>query len=142
MKKGQTVGYVEQLGTFVAVEVRVKHRRCSCPAQCRLTKARQLCNDLYQCQPWKLHCFAAATIATIETQPWVSISVMSTERPAAVPQSPQAGEIASFIADEGQPVEYGEDVVELAPFFGGARVAGGSWLFPILPTFIREEQGL
>ncbi len=39
-------------------------------------------------------------------------------------QSPQAGEIASFIADEGQPVEYGEDVVELAPFFGGADIAG------------------
>ena len=44
-------------------------------------------------------------------------------------QSPQAGEIASFIADEGQPVEYGEDVVELAPFFGGAYVAGAhTWL--------------
>ena len=34
-------------------------------------------------------------------------------------QSPQAGEIATFLVDEGQPVEYGEDVVELAPFFGG-----------------------
>ena len=34
-------------------------------------------------------------------------------------QAPQAGEITSFIKDEGQPVEYGEDVVELAPFFGG-----------------------
>jgi len=42
----------------------------------------------------------------------------------SVMQSPQAGEIASFIADEGQPVEYGEDVVELAPFFGGADIAG------------------
>ena len=37
-------------------------------------------------------------------------------------QAPQAGEIASFIKDEGQPVEYGEDVVELAPFFGGTSL--------------------
>lgn len=34
-------------------------------------------------------------------------------------QAPQAGEIVAFVAEEGQPVEYGETVVELAPFFGG-----------------------
>jgi len=53
VKKGQTLGYVEQLGTFVAVE------------------------------------------------------------------APQAGEIAAFRLEDGDPVEYQEVVVELAPFFGG-----------------------
>lgn len=53
VKKGQHVGYVEQLGTFAPIE------------------------------------------------------------------APQAGELVAFVAEEGQPVEYGETVVELAPFFGG-----------------------
>lgn len=34
-------------------------------------------------------------------------------------QSPQAGEIVSFVVEDGKPVEYGEAVLELAPFFGG-----------------------
>lgn len=53
IKKGQHVGYVEQLGTFVPIE------------------------------------------------------------------SKQAGEIVQFVVEDGKPVEYGEVVVELAPFFGG-----------------------
>jgi multidrug efflux pump subunit AcrA (membrane-fusion protein) len=53
IKKGQTVAYVEQLGTFVAIE------------------------------------------------------------------APQAGEVARFLLNEGDAVEYGQDVLELAPFFGG-----------------------
>lgn len=53
VKKGQTLGYVEQLGTFVPVE------------------------------------------------------------------SPQAGEVVKFLVNEGAAVEYRQEVVELAPFFGG-----------------------
>ncbi|KAF8058871.1 APX6 [Scenedesmus sp. PABB004] len=53
VKKGQTLGYVEQLGTFVELK------------------------------------------------------------------APQAGELASYKAEEGDPVEYGQVVVEIAPFFGG-----------------------
>ena len=34
-------------------------------------------------------------------------------------ECPQAGELVAFLADEGAPVEYGEPVVEIAPFFGG-----------------------
>ena len=53
IKKGQVLGFVEQLGTFVTIE------------------------------------------------------------------SPQAGELVSFLADEGAPVEYGEPVCEIAPYFSG-----------------------
>lgn len=53
VKKGQSLAYVEQLGTFVAVE------------------------------------------------------------------APQAGEVVSFKLNDGDPVEYKQVVVELAPFFGG-----------------------
>lgn len=34
-------------------------------------------------------------------------------------QAPQAGEVVTFKVDEGGPVEYGQVVIELAPFFGG-----------------------
>ena len=34
-------------------------------------------------------------------------------------QSPQAGELVAFIAGEGTAVEYKEEIVEIAPFFGG-----------------------
>eukprot|EP00882_Tetradesmus_deserticola_P005357 GHRQ01005637.1.p1 GENE.GHRQ01005637.1~~GHRQ01005637.1.p1 ORF type:complete len:237 (+),score=98.55 GHRQ01005637.1:264-974(+) len=53
VKKGQALGYVEQLGTFVEVK------------------------------------------------------------------APQAGEISAYRAEEGDPVEYNQSVVEIAPYFGG-----------------------
>ncbi|CAK0784621.1 hypothetical protein CVIRNUC_007825 [Coccomyxa viridis] len=34
-------------------------------------------------------------------------------------EAPQAGEIVSFSVEEGQPVEYNQPILELAPFFGG-----------------------
>lgn len=34
-------------------------------------------------------------------------------------ESPQAGEVAKFMLEEGAPVEYQQLVVEIAPFFGG-----------------------
>jgi hypothetical protein len=34
-------------------------------------------------------------------------------------KAPQAGEVAKFLLVEGDPVEYGQVVLELAPFFGG-----------------------
>lgn len=34
-------------------------------------------------------------------------------------ECPQAGEVASFLAEEGDAVEYKEAIVEIAPFFGG-----------------------
>lgn len=34
-------------------------------------------------------------------------------------QSPQAGEAVEFLIEEGKPVEFREEVVSLAPFFGG-----------------------
>jgi biotin carboxyl carrier protein len=34
-------------------------------------------------------------------------------------KAPQAGEIAKFKVAEGEAVEYGQIVLELAPFFGG-----------------------
>ena len=34
-------------------------------------------------------------------------------------EAPQAGEIVSFLVEEGEAVEYLEDVAEIAPFFGG-----------------------
>jgi biotin carboxyl carrier protein len=34
-------------------------------------------------------------------------------------EAPQAGEVARFLLNEGDAVEYGQDVLELAPFFGG-----------------------
>lgn len=34
-------------------------------------------------------------------------------------EAPQAGEIAKFLLEDGAPVEYRQEVVELAPFFGG-----------------------
>lgn len=34
-------------------------------------------------------------------------------------EAPQAGEIADFVCEDGDPVAYGDVVVEIAPFFGG-----------------------
>jgi biotin carboxyl carrier protein len=34
-------------------------------------------------------------------------------------QAPQAGEIVSFVANEGTAVEYNQEIIELMPFFGG-----------------------
>jgi biotin carboxyl carrier protein len=34
-------------------------------------------------------------------------------------ESPQAGEVLSFLVEEGEAVEYLEEVVDIAPFFGG-----------------------
>jgi biotin carboxyl carrier protein len=34
-------------------------------------------------------------------------------------ESPQAGEVAAFLLEEGDPVEYKQVVLELAPFFAG-----------------------
>jgi biotin carboxyl carrier protein len=34
-------------------------------------------------------------------------------------ESPQAGEIAGFVVEEGEPVEYGQEVIDILPFFGG-----------------------
>lgn len=34
-------------------------------------------------------------------------------------QAPQAGEVAKVVIEDGAPVEYGQLVAELAPFFGG-----------------------
>ena len=34
-------------------------------------------------------------------------------------QAPQAGEAVEFLIEEGKPVEFREEVVSLAPFFGG-----------------------
>lgn len=33
-------------------------------------------------------------------------------------ESPQAGEVVEFLAQDGQPVEYGEPVLVIVPFFG------------------------
>ena len=33
--------------------------------------------------------------------------------------SPQAGEVARFLVEDGAPVMYGQTIVELSPFFGG-----------------------
>lgn len=34
-------------------------------------------------------------------------------------QAPQAGEAVEFLIEDGKPVEFREEVVSLAPFFGG-----------------------
>ncbi len=34
-------------------------------------------------------------------------------------ESPQAGEVGVFLVDEGEAVEYLEEIVDIAPFFGG-----------------------
>jgi biotin carboxyl carrier protein len=34
-------------------------------------------------------------------------------------EAPQAGEVADFVLEEGAAVEYGQGVLEIAPFFGG-----------------------
>jgi biotin carboxyl carrier protein len=34
-------------------------------------------------------------------------------------EAPQAGEVADFVVEEGAAVEYGQGVLEIAPFFGG-----------------------
>ena len=34
-------------------------------------------------------------------------------------QAPQAGEAVEFLIEEGKPVEFREEIVSLAPFFGG-----------------------
>ena len=34
-------------------------------------------------------------------------------------QAPHAGEVVKVYIEDGAPVEYGQKVVELAPFFGG-----------------------
>lgn len=34
-------------------------------------------------------------------------------------QAPQAGEAVEFLIEEGKPVEFRQEVVTLAPFFGG-----------------------
>ncbi len=39
--------------------------------------------------------------------------------PRTCAQAPQAGEAVHFLVEEGSPVEYGQVIVELAPFFGG-----------------------
>lgn len=33
-------------------------------------------------------------------------------------QAPLAGEIIAYLADEGDPVEYRQELVEIAPYFG------------------------
>jgi hypothetical protein len=34
-------------------------------------------------------------------------------------QAPQAGELAAYKAEDGDPVEYMQSLVEVLPFFGG-----------------------
>ena len=34
-------------------------------------------------------------------------------------ECPQAGEVAAFLVDDGEAVEYKQDIVEISPFFGG-----------------------
>jgi len=62
-------------------------------------------------------------------------------------QSPQAGEVVSFVVEDGKPVEYGEVVLELAPFFGGhiigiafLRVCSFSHYFAFLQNVLRTCQ--
>lgn len=62
VKKGQSLAFVEQLGTFVAVE------------------------------------------------------------------APQAGEVVQFLLQDGAPVEYKQEVIELAPFFGGHIVGNSKYV--------------
>ncbi len=106
MKKGQALGYVEQLGTFVAVEVR--------PAgvggeggrkQARVARAGRLCS-------WH-------ALAHKQMQPWRSHHARPSNHVSLAAQAPQAGEIAKFLLEDGAPVEFRQEVVELAPFFGG-----------------------
>jgi multidrug efflux pump subunit AcrA (membrane-fusion protein) len=41
--------------------------------------------------------------------------------PLPLLQAPQEGEVVQFRADEGDPVEYGQAVVAIAPFFAVAE---------------------
>ncbi len=38
-------------------------------------------------------------------------------------QAPQAGEVTAFLLEEGAAVEYKQEVIELAPFFGSLLLA-------------------
>lgn len=49
-------------------------------------------------------------------QPLAFIEQLGTYVPV---EAPQAGEIVSFVVEEGKAVEYKEVIVEIAPFFGG-----------------------
>lgn len=60
---------------------------------------------------------AAEEGSTVKSgQPLCYIEQLGTFWPV---ESPQAGEIVSFLVEEGEAVEYREDIVEIAPFFGG-----------------------
>ena len=40
-------------------------------------------------------------------------------------QAPLAGEIIAYLAEEGDPVEYRQELVEIAPYFGALTSARG-----------------
>ena len=91
VKKGQPLGFIEQLGTYVPVEVRQDTSgNVAQPAMAFGSSSID-----FRLTMWRLH-----------------LCVRSI-------QAPQAGEIVAFVADEGTAVEYAQPIIELVPFFGG-----------------------
>ena len=82
VKKGQPIAFIEQLGTFVPVEVR------------------------------------CAALAVLRIHSLDAVKLCAVAEPGML-QATHAGEIASFLVDEGQSVEYKQPLVEMYPFFGG-----------------------
>ncbi|KAJ9517832.1 hypothetical protein QJQ45_004142 [Haematococcus lacustris] len=85
VKRGQVLGYVEQLGTFVPVE-------------------RSWGNKAMAASGSRAAAGVSASDAGSAMFGW---------------KSPQAGEAVKFLIADGSPVEYRQEVVDLAPFFGG-----------------------
>lgn len=103
VKKGQPLAFIEQLGTFVPVEV------------CWFSwhDLGLLLFGILR----KLHCHLAAYLTTdgsIMPPP-----ASETKLHSFCAQAPQAGEISSFKIEDGKPVEYKDVIVEISPFFGG-----------------------
>lgn len=96
-----------------------------------------VCNQSTSWPTYKLACQVLHTIICILSMQGCNLSAASSSQPfqtshqqcfcnkahcvnmVCAVQAPQAGEAVEFLIEEGKPVEFREEVVSLAPFFGG-----------------------
>lgn len=98
VKKGQTLGYVEQLGTFVEVKVSVD----------RITCFGKSCS--------KELCHSSPLRSIMLHSDYEDNMILSCVRAM---QTPIAGELVKIHLEDGAAVEYQQLIAEVAPFFGG-----------------------
>jgi hypothetical protein len=124
VRKGQTIGYVEQLGTFVEVKVSLRRLVHSNDNNVLMSQVSPGSAAAVCCRSSACHRAAPGASGSL-SQLCCSAAVRSASNAALalntgpLPQCPIAGELVKVLLDDGQPVEYQQLVAEISPFFGG-----------------------